>query len=65
METNFIKKDFNLLKTELELCKKEGNERWGAYLEVHFAFSIVFVQFSMDVFVRGQLGVCVRACVCV
>jgi hypothetical protein len=34
VETSFIKKDFNLLKTEMELCAKEKNDRWASHLEV-------------------------------
>jgi hypothetical protein len=34
VETSFIKKDFNLLKTEMELCAKEKNDRWANHLEV-------------------------------
>jgi len=36
VETSFIRKDFNLLKSELELCQKENNERWATHLEKHY-----------------------------
>jgi len=35
VELTFIKKDSNLLKAELELCKSEGNKPWATYLEGH------------------------------
>lgn len=38
METSFIKKDFNLLKTEMELCEKEKNDRWASHLQVRSLF---------------------------
>ncbi|ELR15924.1 formin domain containing protein [Acanthamoeba castellanii str. Neff] len=36
VETSFIKKDFNLLKTEMELCAKEKNDRWANHLEKYY-----------------------------